>query len=101
MNTIDESTNITQFEKEKYCNLLECDQVELTRLYDNAQYIFNESDTIYEACMKLLQQGNNVREATFSGILCGRLMGFEDAKNKIELELKDKLFNAFKNNRPF
>ena len=101
MDKINQSTNISQFEKEKLCYLLECDEAELTRLYNNAQSIFNESDTIYDACLKLLQQGNNVREATFSGILCGRLMGFEDAKNKIELELKDKLFNAFKNNRPF
>ena len=101
MEKIDESTNISQFEKEKLCHLLECDQAELARLYDNAKSIFNESDTIYDACLRLLQQGNNVREATFSGILCGRLMGFEDARNKIELELKDKLFNAFKNNTSF
>ena len=56
---------------------------------------------IYDRLLKILQQGNNVREATLIGLLCGKLIGFVEAEKKIERDIKDKLFNAFKKNRPF
>ena len=51
--------------------------------------------------LKILQQGNNVREATLIGLLCGKIIGIVEAEKKIERDIKDKLFNAFKKNRPF
>jgi len=33
--------------------------------------------------------------------LCGKLIGFLEAKTKMELDIKDKLFDAFKNNNSF
>ena len=92
---------MNQFEKDKLCNLLEFSDAELAKFYEKATSVFKETDTTYDALLKILQQGNNVREATFSGLLCGKLIGFSEAKAKIELDIKDKLFNAFKNNRPF
>ena len=47
--------------------------------------------------MKVLQQGFNVREATLIGILCGSIIGYNFAEEDKE-NIKDKLFNAFKNN---
>ena len=93
--------NLSQFEIEKLCNLLECDKDELARLYESAKKVYNDSETIYDRLLKILQQGNNVREATLIGLLCGKLMGFSEAEQKIERDIKDKLFNAFKKNRPF
>mgnify|MGYP001179959366 CR=1 FL=1 len=93
--------NLSQFEIEKLCNLLECDKDELARLYESAKKVYNDSDTIYDRLLKILQQGNNVREATLIGLLCGKLIGFSEAEQKIERDIKDKLFNAFKKNRPF
>ncbi len=90
---------LTQFEKEKICQLLECDSKDLDMLYKKAYNVFEETDTIYDTFLKILQQGNNVREATLIGILCGRLIGSLEAEDKIELEIKEKLFNAFKNSR--
>ena len=99
MRTLELSNNLSQFEKEKLCSLLECTNDELMNLYDKATNVYSETDTIYDALLKILQQGNNVREATLAGILCGKLMGFENAEAIIEEEIKEKLFNAFKNNR--
>tara|TARA_B100001778_G_scaffold282032_1_gene247396 strand:- start:2088 stop:2393 length:306 start_codon:yes stop_codon:yes gene_type:complete len=93
--------NLSQFEIEKLCNLLECDKDELARLYESAKKVYNDSETIYDRLLKILQQGNNVREATLIGLLCGKLIGFSEAEQKIERDIKDKLFNAFKKNRPF
>ena len=90
--------DIHQFEKEKLCNLLESEYVDLKSIFDEAESIVDSSNTIYDVLLKILQQGNNVREAALSGILCGKIMGYIEAKNKIELDIKDKLFHAFKNN---
>ena len=90
--------DIHQFEKEKLCNLLESEYVDLKRIFDEAESIVDSNNTIYDVLLKILQQGNNVREAALSGILCGKIMGYIEAKNKIELDIKDKLFHAFKNN---
>ena len=48
--------------------------------------------------MKVLQQGFNVREATLIGILCGSIIGYNFAEEDMENAIKDRLFNAFKNN---
>ena len=101
MTSIEISKNISQFEKEKLCHLLECNEDELTKFFEKSISVFKQTDTTYDALLKILQQGNNVREATLAGLLCGKLIGFSEAKTKIELDIKDKLFNAFKNNRPF
>ena len=99
MKTLRLFENLTQFEQEKLCNLLECENSDLAQLYDNAKKVFNETETTYDALLKILQQGNNVREATLTGLLCGQLIGFSDAEATIERDIKEKLFNAFKNNR--
>ena len=101
MTSMEISKNISQFEKEKLCHLLECNDDELTKFFENSISVFKQTDTTYDALLKILQQGNNVREATLAGLLCGKLIGFSEAKTKIELDIKDKLFKAFKNNRPF
>ena len=98
MNTLDKFDDLTQFEEEKLCNLLECNNDELTKLYKNAGIVVKKTDTLYNTLLTILQQGNNVREAALMGILCGKLIGFSEAKNKIECDIKDKLFDAFKNN---
>ena len=48
--------------------------------------------------MKVLQQGFNVREATLICILCGSITVYNFAEEDMENAIKDKLFNAFKNN---
>ena len=59
--------------------------------------INESSKTVYQKIMKILQNGANVREATLLGIICGYSHGFYEAKEKIEEEMKNRLFNAFKN----
>jgi hypothetical protein len=71
----------------------------LIRLFNEAEKVFNNTDTTYDSLMQILQQGNNLREAIFIGILCGKLIGFSEAESKIEEDIKEKLFNAFKQNR--
>ena len=93
--------DLNQFEKERLCNLLECDNTELVRLFDNAKQVFDETKSVYESLLKILQQGNNLREAILIGILCGKHIGFLEAEENIERDIKDKLFDAFKNSRPF
>ena len=84
-------------EIEKICHLLECDQVELKNLFDDSKKINESSKTVYQKIMKILQKGANVREATLLGIICGYSFGYDEAKDKIEEEMKNRLFNAFKN----
>ena len=98
MKKIGIAKEISQFEQEKLCQLLECNTKELTRLSDKAKIVFEESDSFYDALLKILQQGNNIREATFVGMLFGKLIGCNQAEKRIENEIKEKLFNAFKNN---
>tara|TARA_B100001750_G_C15333144_1_gene508375 strand:- start:256 stop:561 length:306 start_codon:yes stop_codon:yes gene_type:complete len=101
MTTLKILENLNQFEQEKLCDLLECDTVELVKLYENANKVYENADSMYDSLLKILQQGNNIREATFIGILCGQLIGFSKAQENMEREIKDKLFNAFKNQKPF
>ncbi len=99
MKKIEINKSFTHFEKEKLCNLLECNIDELNILNEKSSLVFNESKSLYDILLKILQQGNNVREATLIGLLCGKLIGFNEAEERIEEEIKEKLFAAFKNNR--
>ncbi|MBG65334.1 MAG: hypothetical protein CMP73_01575 [Flavobacteriales bacterium] len=98
---LEDFDNLSKHEEGKLLHLLECNKDELISLFENAQEVVSSQNSLYETLLKILQQGNNVREAALVGILCGKILGFEEAKDKIELDIKEKLFNAFKNNRPF
>ena len=99
MTSIKKLEELNEFEQEKICHLLECNFDDLIRFSDEAEKVFNNTDNTYDTLMKILQQGNNVREATLIGILCGKLIGFAEAESKIEEDIKERLFNAFKHNR--
>ena len=88
---------ISKFEKEKLLQLLECTEKELNILTENSIDIFEEDNSIYDVFLKILQQGLNIREATLSGIILGQKLGYNTAKIEMEEEIKDKLYNAFKN----
>ena len=89
--------NISKFEKEKLLHLLECTEKELDILTENSIDILEEDNSIYDVFLKILQQGLNIREATLSGIILGQKLGYNTAKIEMEEEIKDKLYNAFKN----
>ena len=93
--------DLVSSQEDKICALLECDKDELLDLYKNTTSIFNNKDSFYNNLLKILQQGYNVREATFSGILVGYLLGYRNAEKEMEQNIKDRLFDAFNNNRPF
>ena len=88
---------INKFEKEKLLQLLECTEKELDVLTEKANNIFQEDNNIYDVSLKILQQGFNIREATLAGIILGQKLGYNTAKIEMEEEIKDKLYNAFKN----
>ena len=89
--------NISKFEKEKLLHLLECTEKELNVLSEKSNTILQEDSSIYDVLLKILQQGFNIREATLSGIILGQKLGYNTAKIEMEEEIKDKLYNAFKN----
>ena len=89
--------NISKFEKEKLLHLLECTEKELDILIKKSNDILHEDTSIYDVLLKILQQGFNIREATLSGIILGQKLGYNTAKIKMEEEIKDKLYKAFKN----
>ena len=88
---------ISKFEKEKLLHLLECTEKELDILTEKSINILEEDNSIYDVFLKILQQGLNIREATLSGIILGQKLGYNTAKIEMEEEIKDKLYNAFKN----
>ncbi len=90
---------ISKFEKEKLLNLLECTEEELVILTNKSNTILQENYNIYDALLKILQQGFNIREATLSGIILGQKLGYSSAKIEMEEEIKNKLYQAFKNNQ--
>jgi hypothetical protein len=57
-------------------------------LIKNSNHILNESNNTYEYLLKILQQGLNVREATMSGIILGKELGYQTAKIEFEEEIK-------------
>ena len=89
--------NISKFEKEKLLHLLECTEKELDVLSEKSNTILQEDSGFYDVLLKILQQGFNIREATLSGIILGQKLGYNTAKIEMEEEMKDKLYNAFKN----
>lgn len=99
MNDFNFNTVFDKFEKEKLCNLLECTASELYEIIENAERIYQETDSVYDSVMKILQQGNNVREATLIGLICGKYFGFNYAEEQIEDDIKQKLFDAFNKRR--
>ena len=91
--------NISPFEMEKLCHLLQCDKTELLEFEKLAHDIAETSDTMYDALMSILQKGHNVREASLIALLIGRLEGYLQAETDMEEDIKEQLFQAFKRNR--
>ena len=91
-------SNLNHHDQENLCNVLQCSREELSRLFKQAEKLYNKKYSFFEIYMKVLQQGFNVREATLIGILCGSIIGYNFAEEDMENAIKDKLFNAFKNN---
>ena len=90
---------INTLEKEKLLQLLECNIEELDLLIKQSSEIPQEYDNTYDILLKVLQQGFNIREAVLAGITIGEKLGYKKAKLKMEEEIKEKLYRAFKNNK--
>ena len=99
MTEIEKINSFDKLEREKLCNLLQCDTSEIDRITKDVNKICKESNSVYDVVLTILQQGNNVREATLIGMLCGKYLGFNQAKEQIEEDIKQKLFDAFNNRR--
>ena len=91
-------SNLNHRDQDNLCKVLQCNKEELSRLFKQAEKLYSKKYSLYEIYMKVLQQGYNVREATLIGILCGSIIGYNFAEEDMENAIKDKLFNAFKNN---
>jgi hypothetical protein len=92
-------TTFDKFESEKLCNLLECSSSDLDKIIFSAKQTFEESETVYDSIMRILQQGHNVREAALISLICGKYFGYNQAEEQIEEDIKQKLFDAFNNRR--
>lgn len=99
MNIPSKIKNLSSFEIEKLCNLLECDQQELLELEKHALQISDETEYTYDVMMKILQKGHNLREAIFIAMIIGRKEGYLQAETDMEEEIKEKLYQAFRGNR--
>ena len=99
MNIPSKTQNLNSFEIEKLCNLLECDKQELVEFEKLALQIANETEHTYDAMMKILQKGHNLREAIFIAMIIGRKEGYIQAEADMEEEIKEKLYQAFRGNR--
>lgn len=99
MNIPSKTQNLNSFEIEKLCNLLECDKQELVEFEKLALQIANETEHTYDAMMKILQKGHNLREAIFIAMIIGRKEGYIQAEADMEEEIKDKLYQAFRGNK--
>lgn len=88
--------NISKYEKEKIAQILECSQKELDELTENAISLVEKGSSFHDVFLKILQQGYNIREATFSAIILGEKLGYKKAENEMEEKIKDKLYRAFK-----
>jgi len=91
-------SNLNHRDQDNLCKVLQCNKEELSRLFKQAEKLYSKKYSLYEIYMKVLQQGFNVREAALIGILCGSIIGYNFAEEDMENAIKDKLFNAFKNN---
>ena len=99
MNIPSKIQDLSNFEIEKLCNLLECDKQELEDFEKLANQVSDETETTYDAMMKILQNGHNLREAIFIAMIIGRKEGYIQAEADMEEEIKDKLYQAFRGNR--
>ena len=99
MNIPNKTQNLNQFEIEKLCHLLECEKKELEQFESIAFQIAEETDNTFDAIMKILQKGHNLREAIFISMIIGRIEGYVQAESDMEEEIKEKLYQAFKGNR--
>jgi len=91
--------NMNDIEKEKLLQLLECTEEELDILAEKSTSLINEENNTYELCLKILQQGFNIREATLAAIILGQKLGYKRAEIEMEEEIKNKLYRAFKNSQ--
>ena len=99
MNIPSKIQQLSSFEIEKLCHLLECDQQELVDFEKLALQIADETEYTYDAMMKILQKGHNLREAIFIAMIIGRKEGYLQAEADMEEEIKEKLYQAFRGNR--
>ncbi len=99
MNVPKKTPFLSPFEIEKLCHLLQCDKEELFNFEKLADEISEETDSTYDAVMKLLQKGHNVREVALIAMFIGRTEGYLQAESDMEEEIKDKLYKAFRGNR--
>ena len=99
MNIPSNIQHLSSFEIEKLCNLLECDQQELVEFEKLSLQIADETEYTYDAMMKILQKGHNLREAIFIAMIIGRKEGYLQAEADMEEEIKEKLYQAFRGNR--
>lgn len=99
MNIPSKIQNLSSFEIEKLCHLLECDQQELVEFEKLALQIADETEHTYDVMMKILQKGHNLREAIFIAMIIGRKEGYLQAEADMEEEIKEKLYQAFRGNR--
>jgi hypothetical protein len=99
MNIPNKTQNLGQFEIEKLCHLLECDKEELEQFEALAFQIAEETETTYDAMMKILQKGHNLREAIYIAMIIGRIEGYVQAEMDMEEDIKEKLYQAFRGNR--
>ena len=72
---------------------------ELEEFEKLALQIVDETEHTYDAMMKILQKGLNLREAIIIGMIIGRKEGYLQAESDMEEEIKDKLYQAFRGNR--
>ena len=99
MNIPSKIQHLRSFEIEKLCHLLECDQQELVEFEKLALQIADETEYTYDAMMKILQKGHNLREAILIAMIIGRKEGYLQAEADMEEEIKEKLYQAFRGNR--
>ena len=99
MNIPSKTQHLSNFEIEKLCHLLECDKHELEEFEKMANQVADETETTYDAMMKILQKGHNLREAIYIAMIIGRKEGYIQAEADMEEEIKDKLYQAFRGNR--
>ena len=91
--------DISKYEKEKFCQILECSENELNLLIKNALKLIDNMCDPYDIFLKILQQGYNIREATLTAIILGEQLGYKKAEIEMEEAIKEKLYKAFKNSQ--
>ena len=91
--------DISKYEKEKFCQILECSDNEFNLLTKKALKLIDNNCNTYDIFLKILQQGYNIREAALTAIILGEELGYKKAEIEMEEAIKDKLYKAFKNSQ--